>query len=313
MANHDGMAENIAEIRGFIEEKLEAGYQKFIIFPYGDVGISVKHFLNSAYGIQETYILDNHLSKYNKDIQPLAYMANIEDRNDFAVLLSSTNPCIYKELWESLLTYFEPEQIAELASMKKKRQKDNCFPEFHTEIGRYSYGPICHDHELIERIGSFCSFAFGVAAVPNHEMQFLTTHPMIYMGQIYENVEVPYSYYEDEGIDWIFKGVQPHKEVRKRKRSKIGNDVWLGHNVLITNGADIGNGVIAGAGAVITKDVPDYAVVVGVPAKIIKYRYSAEQRKALNTIRWWDWSDDEIRERYDDFYLPIDEFIAKYI
>lgn len=80
-------------------------------------------------------------------------------------------------------------------------------------------------------------------------------------------------------------------------------------NVTITNYSNSGNGVIAAAGAVITKDVPDYAIVAGVPARIIRYRYTPEQIKALNKIAWWDWSDDEIRERFDDFYLPIEEFI----
>ena len=97
------------------------------------------------------------------------------------------------------------------------------------------------------------------------------------------------------------------------KRSVIGNDVWLGRNVLVTNAANIGNGVIAAAGAVITKDVPDYAVVAGVPARIIKYRYTDEQIEALNKIAWWDWTDEEIRERFDDFYLPIEKFIEKYL
>lgn len=58
--------------------------------------------------------------------------------------------------------------------------------------------------------------------------------------------------------------------------------------------------------------MPDYAIVAGVPARIIKYRYNPEQIAALNRIAWWDWSDDDIRERYDDFYLSIDEFIKKY-
>lgn len=88
--------------------------------------------------------------------------------------------------------------------------------------------------------------------------------------------------------------------------------MWLGKNVIITNGANIGNGVIAGAGAVITKDIPDYAVVVGAPARIIRYRYTKEQIESLNRIQWWNWSDDKIRERYDDFYLSVDLFIDKY-
>ncbi|MXP74988.1 hypothetical protein GN277_06220 [Lachnospiraceae bacterium WCA-9-b2] len=88
--------------------------------------------------------------------------------------------------------------------------------------------------------------------------------------------------------------------------------MWLGRNVLITNYADIGNGVIAGAGSIITKDVPDYAVIAGAPARIIRYRYSFDEIEGLNKIGWWEWSDEKIRERYEDFYLPVGEFIKKY-
>lgn len=304
MEKNEGMTRLVAEIREFIEEKLKIGYRKFIIFPYGDVGITVKHFLNSAYGIQETYILDNHLCQYNKNIQSLAHMENIE-RDDYAVLLSSNNPFIYKELKESLLAYFMPEQIAELASMKKQ----NNFPQFHTKIGRYSFGPICCNHSLIESIGSFCSFASGTEVVVNHEMRYITTSPIIYAGADGRG----YSYDDCKDDAWYVPGVCPIKEkVKNIKRIRIGNDVWLGQNVIVTNYANIGNGVIAGAGAVITKDVPDYAVVAGVPARIIKYRYSPEQIKQLNRIEWWNWTDEEIRERFDDFYLPVDKFIKKY-
>lgn len=89
--------------------------------------------------------------------------------------------------------------------------------------------------------------------------------------------------------------------------------MWLGRNVLITNSANIGNGVIGAGGAVITKDVPEYAVVAGVPSKIIRFRYTTEEIASLNKIAWWDWTDEEIRSRYDDFYLPIGEFIDKYL
>lgn len=86
----------------------------------------------------------------------------------------------------------------------------------------------------------------------------------------------------------------------------------MGKNVIITNYSNIGNGVIAGAGAVITKDVPDYAIVAGVPARIIRYRYDTEQIKKLNGIAWWDWPDDKIRNNYEDFFLDINSFIRKH-
>lgn len=180
-----------------------------------------------------------------------------------------------------------------------------------TKIGKYSYGPLCRNHLYIESIGAFCSFAEGTEVVQNHEMNYLTTHPMIYAGVNLEKIK---EYTEYEGYEWYFKGIKPREDkIEKRRRIKIGNDVWLGRNVTITNYADIGNGVIAGAGSVITKNVPDYAVVVGAPAKIIRYRYAFDEIECLNKIAWWNWSDDEIIERYDDFYLPVGEFIKKYL
>ena len=86
----------------------------------------------------------------------------------------------------------------------------------------------------------------------------------------------------------------------------------IGRNALIIAGCKIGNGVIIGAGAVVTKDIPDYAVAVGVPAKIVQYRYTQEQIYKMLKIAWWNWTDEKICEVYDDFYLDVEKFIAKY-
>ena len=116
-----------------------------------------------------------------------------------------------------------------------------------------------------------------------------------------------------EGNPCYFPGVKPKLEkIKKQRRAIIGNDVWLGKNVLVCNSSNIGNGVIAAAGAVITKDVPDYAIVAGVPARVVRYRYSSKQIRELLRIAWWNWTDEEIRNRYDDFYISIDTFLDKY-
>ncbi len=292
------------QIRNCIENQLEHGNSRFIIYPFGDVGTRVKEILNISYGITEAYLIDEKLCKYNANVKPLAFLEEI-DCSEYVLILASTNRELYITLKGNALRYFKESHIEELACMKTF-----IFPLPKTKIGRYNYGPICHNDVLIESIGSFCSFVLGSVVVPNHEMQFLTTHPMIYADQTYEGISA-YTNFSD--AKWYIEGVQPKDIVKKRKRTKIGNDVWLGRNVIIIDGVNIGNGVIAGAGAVITRDVPDYAVVAGVPAKIIRYRYSPEQIDALNKIKWWDWTDDEIRERYDDFYLPVDEFISKYL
>lgn len=82
---------------------------------------------------------------------------------------------------------------------------------------------------------------------------------------------------------------------RKTADSFIGSDVYLNHGVIVHGGIRIGHGACIGSGAVITKDVPDYAVVGGVPAKVIRYRFSPEQIEALLEIAWWDWPEDEVR------------------
>ncbi len=82
----------------------------------------------------------------------------------------------------------------------------------------------------------------------------------------------------------------------KSKDSFIGSDVWLCDNAIVLTGIRIGHGAIIGAGAVVTKDVPDYAIVGGNPAKVISYRFPEEQRKALLDIAWWDWPDEDVRD-----------------
>lgn len=304
----------ICQIKECIEQKLDAGFRKFIIFPFGDVGMQVKNVLKNAYGIEAEYILDNNLCKYNLDIKALDFLKKLSCK-EFCVVLASTNPDIYRELKKELQKYFADENLAELSAManleRSETENDTDKKEWHTKIGKYSYGSICRNHPFIESIGAFSSFASGTEVVPNHDFQYITTHPMIYCGANCEEFE---EYTNFKNRIWYFEGVKPHRDkIKPLKRVKIGNDVWLGRNVIITNYANIGNGVIAGAGSVITKDVPDYAVVAGVPARVMRFRYSQEEIESLNRIAWWDWTDDKIRERYGDFYLPIDEFIKKYL
>lgn len=76
----------------------------------------------------------------------------------------------------------------------------------------------------------------------------------------------------------------------------IGNDVWLTQRTFVRSGVHIGDGAVVAAGAVVTKDVPPYAIVAGNPARVIRYRHTEEQRRALLEIKWWDWTDEEVRE-----------------
>ncbi|PWI33180.1 hypothetical protein DI392_12415 [Vibrio albus] len=85
------------------------------------------------------------------------------------------------------------------------------------------------------------------------------------------------------------------KEYAQNNKIKIGNDVWIGSNVSILPGVSIGDGAVVAAGAVVNKNVPPYAIVGGVPAKLIRYRFSEDIRNALLHTQWWNWSDCKIK------------------
>lgn len=88
------------------------------------------------------------------------------------------------------------------------------------------------------------------------------------------------------------------------KETFIGNDVWIGSNVSIKAGATIGDGAVVGMSSVVTKDVPPYAVVVGNPARIIKYRFSEEVIQKLLDIEWWKWDEEQLKQNADLFTNP---------
>jgi lipopolysaccharide transport system ATP-binding protein len=93
----------------------------------------------------------------------------------------------------------------------------------------------------------------------------------------------------------------------------IGNDVWIGEHALILPGVQIGDGAVIAAGSVVTKNVSDYEIVGGVPARHIRNRFTDEQIRELKRIKWWDWPLDKIKENYQLLQSSnIDEFIEKF-
>jgi acetyltransferase-like isoleucine patch superfamily enzyme len=94
----------------------------------------------------------------------------------------------------------------------------------------------------------------------------------------------------------------------------IGNDVWIGAKSTIMSGVNIGNGAVIGSNSTITKDVPPYAIVVGNPGKIVKYRFTEKQIESLLKISWWDWTEDRIKtEAMNMWSNNVDEFIDKHL
>lgn len=108
-----------------------------------------------------------------------------------------------------------------------------------------------------------------------HPLNFLSTSPYFYFDEM--------KYKKPEQIT--------HSEYWDLEPVEIGNDVWIGDGVFIKNGVKIGDGAILGARAVVTKDIPPYAVAVGCPAKVIKYRFDKEIIDELLKLKWWEIDD----------------------
>ncbi len=129
---------------------------------------------------------------------------------------------------------------------------------------------------------------------------------------IAEKTQIGPTNYRIKGMDLDGRDDEQLVGECENQTTYIGHDASIGRGAVIQPGTSIGIGAIIGEKAVVTKDVPPYAIVVGVPAKVIKYRFSDDEIEALRRISWWDWSFETIKNRIDDFQLNIAEFINLY-
>lgn len=156
------------------------------------------------------------------------------------------------------------------------------------EVGRNSF----HNGNFVVKgmgklsLGSFCAIGQDVKVI-------LSNHNFNYPS-------IQYSLYENYFKETPFNGKEENNTI-------IGNDVWIGDNVVILPNVRIGDGVCIGAGSIVTKNIPDYAICAGNPAKVLKYRFNEAQINYLQNSKWWNWSDEEIIRNRDFFFsIPLE-------
>lgn len=218
---------------------------------------------------------------------------------------------IHKYLHRIYLVYFKHKNIHRKSVIFQKSCviSDDDFFEGNNNVGgrihksyigygTYIIGENGYIHDC--KIGRFCSIASNChIGLGDHALNMVSSSPLFYSAHsllpnnfLSESVPVP----EKTIGDTKYKVV-------------IGNDVWMGYNVCVKEGVTIGDGAIIGAKSLVTHDIPPYAIAVGTPAKVIKYRFTPEQIEKLLEIKWWNKDIQWIKENASSF-ADIDTFIS---
>jgi acetyltransferase-like isoleucine patch superfamily enzyme len=160
-----------------------------------------------------------------------------------------------------------------------------------SSLGDYSYiAP--NSHVICTNIGKFCSIGMNFkAGYGIHPVNGISTSPMFYSTKMQNGTSL-----------------SQYDKIIENKPIEIGHDVFIGMNVTILDGVKVGNGCIIGAGAVVTRDLPPYAIVGGIPAKIIKYRFDDEEIQGFEQINWYDFNDKQL-EAVEKSIFDVSEFL----